>query len=179
MKRVGQIYRENIVNRIKEGVDGHKGVFLINYSELGGLESSDLRKSLNQAGADVYVSKNRIARLALKDLKQQSIAEKVDGQIAFVWSNEDAVVIAKILVKYAKDLKNLTVAGGILEGEILEESDVKKLSELPPRNALLGQLLGTIQAPITQLLGAFNAKSRELLSIMKQLSEKKGGNENV
>ena len=177
MKRVGQVYREKLVNRIQDAVENNKSLFLLNYSHLSGAKMNDLRKSLKSAGASVYVSRNALARLALKNLKQESLADRVSGQTAFIWTRADSVAIAKILVKFVEECEHVTVPGGLLEGQVLEQQDVKKISKLPSREILLAMLLGTIQAPVSRLAGALNAKSRELLSILKQLSEK-GGNKN-
>ena len=124
----------------------------------------------------MYVSKNSIAQKALKELKQDKLAERVVGQTAFIWSNADSVAVSKVLIKFIKDRERVTVPAGIFEGKILEQEDIKRLSELPSREVLLSMLLSTIQAPLTRLAGALNAKTREVLSILKQLSEKKGGN---
>jgi large subunit ribosomal protein L10 len=175
MKRVGQVYRDTLVNRIKDSVDKKNNTFLLSYTKLSGPQLNDLRKTLKKVGADVCVSKNAIAQIALKNLKHDRLADRVNGQTAFVWSDADSVEISKILIKFAKDIENIKLQGGLLEGKILEKDDVKKLSELPSKQVLLAMLLGTLQSPLTRLAGALNAKNRELLSILKQLSEKKGG----
>ena len=176
MKRIGQIVRDRLVDRIKQGVDQNKSVFLISYSKVSGPRINDLRKNLKAIGAQVCVSKNAIAVLALKQLKQDNLAERISGQTAIIWSNADSVEVSKVLIKFIKDLENVRLQGGLLEGTILEKQDIKKLSELPSREVLLAMLLGTLQAPLSRLAGALNAKTRDLLSILKQLSERKGGN---
>ncbi|VAX37207.1 LSU ribosomal protein L10p (P0) [hydrothermal vent metagenome] len=176
MKKVGKIFREGLVNRIKNDVQQSDGVFLLSYSCLSSSKLTDFRKNLYSAGASVNVAKNSIARIALKDLEYSELAEKVSDQTAFVYTKEEAPKISKILIEFADDCEGVDIQGGVLDGKILEKTDVKRLSELPSKEVLLAMLLGTIQAPVTQLLGALNAKSRDLLSILKQLSEKKGGN---
>lgn len=173
MKKVGQIFRESLANQVKEGVENNKSTFLMSYAEMPGIEMNNLRKDLINAGAQMCASRNRIARLALKDIKQEDLAEKITGQMVFVWSNEDSVSISKILVKFAKENEKIVVHGGLLDGGFLNEADVKKLSDLPSREVLLSTLLGTIQAPLIRLAGALNAKSRDLLSILKQYGERK------
>ena len=96
--------------------------------------------------------------------------------MAFVWSQADAVEVAKALVKFAKECENIKIRGGLLDGKILEKDQIIQLSELPSRQVLLTMLLSTIQSPLTRLAGALSGKTQELLSILKQLSEKKGGN---
>ena len=176
MKRVGQILRENLVSQIKEGVEKKKNVFVLSYTRMANNDLISLRKSLRDVGAKVIVSRNSIARLALKDLKKDQLAEKISGQTAFVWSDADSLEITKVIVKFIKKFEQLAVQGGLLDGSFVNQNDLKKLSELPSRQVLLAQLLGTIQSPVSRLMGALNGKSRELLSILKQLSEKKGGN---
>ncbi|MBI5150667.1 MAG: 50S ribosomal protein L10 [Candidatus Omnitrophica bacterium] len=176
MKRIGQVFRESLANRVKEGIDQHSCIFVISYSQVPAPQLNDFRKRLKVAGAQVYVSKNSLAQIALKDIKQSNLAEKITGQMAFVWSKADSVEVAKALVKFAKECPNIAIQGGLLDGKILGKEDVIQLSELPSREVLLAMLLSAIQSPLSRLAGALNAKTRELLSVLKQLSEKKGGN---
>jgi len=172
MKKVGQLYREALVNQVKKGVTDNDNVFLLSYSQVSGLQMSDLRKSLKRAGANVYAARNSVARLALKEMKHEELSEKVSGQTALVWGGADSSEISKILIDFVKGAENLAVHGGLLKGRMLEQDDIKKLSELPSREVLLATLLATIQSPLTRLAGALNAKTREVLSILKQLSER-------
>ncbi|HLF17472.1 MAG TPA: 50S ribosomal protein L10 [Candidatus Omnitrophota bacterium] len=177
MKRVGQIYREALIKTVRDRINANKSIFVLSYTKLSSPRVSELRKDLKKAGANVFVSRNSLARIALKELKQEPLAERLSGQTAFVWSDADAAAISKILVKFAKECKTFAVQGGLLEGNLLDQAQVQRFSELPSREVLLAQLLGTIQAPLTRLAGVLNAKSREILSILKQLSEQKGGNQ--
>jgi large subunit ribosomal protein L10 len=176
MKKVGQFYREALVNQIKTGVTESDNMFLLSYSRVSGLQMNDLRKNLKQKGAKVCVTKNSVVRLALKDIQQEGLSEKVSGQTALIWGGADSAEISKILVNFVKGSEHIIIQGGLLQSRVLRGDDVKKLSELPSREVLLAMLLGVIQSPLTRLAGALNAKTRELLSILKQLSEKKGGN---
>lgn len=175
MKRIGQIFRENLVNRVREGIDKNTSVFLVSYSHVPAPQIDSFRKKLGQAGAEVYVSKNSIAQIAFKDLQYNQIAERITGQMAFVWSRADALEVARALVKFAKECEKITIRGGLLDGKILEKDEIVRLSELPSRDVLLAMLLSSLQSPLSRLAGALNAKTRELLSVLKQLSEKKGG----
>jgi large subunit ribosomal protein L10 len=175
MIKVGTLYRKTLVNRIKNSLDKSSNVFVLNYSKLSGAQVNDLRKDLKKLGADVFVTKNTLARIALKELKHDGLAEKVSGQTAFIWSSADSVEISKLLVKFTKDSEFLKLQGGLLDGQILQQSDIKKLSDLPSREVLLSMLLSALQSPLTRLASALNAKTYDLLSLLKQISEKKGG----
>jgi len=179
MKKVGQLYRESLVNQVKKGVTDNNNTFLLSYSNVSGLQMSDLRKNLKKTGADVCVTKNSVVRLALKEIDQEKLSDRVLGQTALIWGGGDSSEISKILMDFVKTSEHIIVQGGLMQGRILEQADVKKLSELPSREVLLATLFAIIQSPLTRFAGALNAKTRDLLSVLKQLSEQKGGNENV
>lgn len=175
VEKVGQLLRRHLIDNIKSSVEENSNAFLISYSALSGSQMNDLRKDLKRLGAQMFVSRTRLARLALKEIEQEAFSNTLSGQTAFVWSNADAVTVSKLLVDFTKKNENVAVRGAVLDGDFLAGQDVKRLADLPSREVLLSQLLGTIVSPITTLAGHLNAKSRDLLSILKQLSEKKGG----
>ena len=176
MTRVGQVYRGKLKDNLRQAVSDNQNVFILSYTRLSAPRISDLRRTLKKAGAQVFVSKNSLARIALKDLKHDTLAERVIGQTAFIWTNKDSAEISKILVKFAKEAgESAKLKGGLVSAQVIAEGDIKRLSELPSREVLLSQLLATIQAPLTRLAYVLNAKSIDVLSILKQLSEKKGG----
>lgn len=179
MGKVGTIFREGLLKSVKDGVAENKGTFVVSYSSLTAGQMDALRQNLKTLGSKVYVSKNRIAKLALTEVDCAELAEGIADQTAFVWTNDDMAAVSKALVKFEKDFETVSIRGGILDGGILRGPDVKRLADLPSKEVLQAQLLGVIVAPITRLAGALNAKSRELLSILKQLSEKKGGTNDV
>ncbi|MFT5387122.1 MAG: large subunit ribosomal protein L10 [Lysobacterales bacterium] len=174
MTKVGTIFRQGLVNRIKDGFENNNNVFLISYTALEGSKSNEFRMSLKKAGADIFASKNRVAQVALKELGHDTLSENISDQTAFVWTDEDSVEVAKAVVEFVKENDTVQVKGAVIDGVIVTAADVKVLSELPAKPVLQAMLLSTMQAPVSRLLGAFNAKSRDLLSILKQLSDQKG-----
>ena len=176
MTKVGQIYRKTLARHVHEGVKNRNSTFMISYTGVSGPQMNNFRKELKSKGAKVYVSRKSIAGIALKELKFDSLSERLSGQTAFIWADGDSSEISKIIIKFVKETKGgVVILGGLLQGSLLEKADVQTLSELPSREVLLGQLLGVIQSPLSRLAGALNAKTQELLSILNQLSEQKGG----
>ncbi len=176
MNKVGRFIRENLVQHIKEGCEKNNNTFVVSYTKVSGPKMNTLRRNLKQVGARVFVSKNKLAQKALQELKQERIANRLKGQTALVWSNADAVEISKALMKFVKGTEGVLIEVGFVDGSLLEKSDVERLSNLPSKDVLQVKLLQTMLAPATRLAYALNAKTRDLLSILKQLSEKKGGN---
>lgn len=176
MEKVGKILRSSLLKGIKDGVQHNQAVFLMSYSAVSSAEMDTLRKNLHRVGASIHVPKNRVAKLALKELENETLAKTIKGQTAFIWTSADAVTVSKALVKFAEKFETVKINGGLLDGALLEKGDVKRLSDLPAKEVLQAKLLGLLNAPASRLLNALNAKSRDLLSILKQYSEQKGGN---
>ncbi|MFP4472321.1 MAG: 50S ribosomal protein L10 [Candidatus Omnitrophota bacterium] len=176
MGQVGQIIRESIASQIKEGVGNHQVTFVVNFSSVKGTQMDALRQNMRDLGVGVQVTKKRIARLTLKEMEMESLADVIGPeQTAFAWSSADSVSVAKALTDFAKDCEGFDIQGAVLDGTVLAQEEIKRLADLPAKEVLQAQLMGTILAPLTRLAGALNAKSRDLLSILKQLSEQKGG----
>ncbi len=174
MKRVGQIFRESLVNHIKKDVQGRGSTFLVSYTRVSGPKMNTIRKTLQALGAEFYASRNQMAQRALKDLSLEPLSQEIQGQTAFVFSNADTVEISKTLVKFTKEYEGLVIRGGFVKGTILGKKDIERLSDLPSKKVLFAMLLGTLQSPATRLASVLNGKTRELLSILKQFSEKGG-----
>ena len=176
MGKVGEIFRKRLLSDVKEGIAENQGTFVISYSSLTAAQIDELRKSMKDLGVKIFVSKNRIAKLALKEMDCEGLMDGIEDQTAFAWTNNDAAAVSKALIKFSDGNEKIKVKGGLLDGVVLRQADIKRLADLPAKEVLQAQLLAMIVAPLTRLAGALNAKSRDLLSILKQLGEKKGGN---
>ena len=172
--KVGTIYRQKMANAVKTGVSNKSSTFVVSYRGISSAKMNILRKDLRRKKAEVLVSKTSVTRIALKEAKQESLADSIKGQTALILSNADASEVSKVLVNFSKSYEGFVVCGGVLDGAFLTEAEVKTLSDLPSREVLLAKLLGTMAAPISRFAGALNGKTRDLISILKQKSEKGG-----
>lgn len=171
MMKVGTLYRQKMATAIKEGVASKTSTFLVTYRGVSSAQMNTLRKNLHRKNAKVLVSKSSVARIALKEAKYEGLAATIEGQMALILSSSDASEVSKVLVKFAKDYQGFVVRGGVLDGAMLTEEQVKILSDLPSREVLLSQLVGTMAAPLSRFAGCLNGKTRDLISILKQKSE--------
>ena len=172
MIKVGTLYRQRMASSVKTGVEEKSSTFVVSYRGISSAKMNVLRKDLKRKKAEVLVSKTSVARIALKEVKQESLADTIEGQMALILSNADASEVSKVLVKFAKDYEGFKVRGGVLDGAFLTEAEVNTLSDLPSREVLLAKLMGTMNAPLTRFAGALNGKTRDMISILKQKSEK-------
>jgi len=171
MMKVGTLYRQRMASSVKTGVSEKSSTFVVSYRGISSAKMNILRKDLRRKKAEVLVSKTSVARIALKEAKQESLADTIEGQMALVLSNADASEVSKVLVNFAKNYEGFVVRGGVLDGAFLTEAEVKTLSDLPSREVLLAKLMGTMSAPLTRFAMGLNSKTRDLMSILKQKSD--------
>jgi large subunit ribosomal protein L10 len=162
---------------LEKDLTGLAAGVLVNYQGLPSEETYALRKELRGKKIKMQVLKNSLAGLALKDLGVQGLDLK--GPIA-ICSNDDAVSVAKALVDYRKKNKKtkLEIKGGILEKRVLSPKEVSDLAQLPGRDQLRAQVVGTLAAPMRGLAMATAGILRKLLyalSAVKEQQEKSGG----
>ena len=127
-------------------------------------EVTALRRQMRTAGATFKVTKNRLARLALKDTPYQELAPLFTGPTAIACST-DPVAAAKVAVKFADTNEKLVILGGGMGDKQLDVAAVKSLATLPSLDALRGKLIGLLQAPATKVAGVLQAPAGQLARV--------------
>ena len=128
-------------------------------------EVSDLRSKMRDAGCKFRVTKNRLAKIALKDTKFEALEDVFTGPTAIAVSM-DPVAAAKVAVEYAKENEKLTIVGGSLEAERLDAEGISALAKLPSLDQLRGKIVGLLQAPATKVAGVLQAPAGQLARVM-------------
>ena len=129
-------------------------------------ESSDLRVKMREAGAGFKVTKNRIAKLALKGTAYEDLESMFAGPTA-IGTSADPVSAAKALVDFAKTNDKLTIVGGSMDGKILDKAGVEALAKLPSLDELRGRLVGLVQAPAAKLARVTQAPAGKVARVIQ------------
>lgn len=133
---------------------------------------TDLRKQLRDAGIEYKVFKNNLAQRGLDELGYSDAAKFMEGPTAWAFSM-DPVAPAKILKNFHKTVPVVEMAGGILEGRMIEQDQLNALADLPSREQLLAQVCGAVAAPLQNLAGSLNALLRNLANVLDQVKSQK------
>lgn len=134
-------------------------------------ESTELRRSMYSAGASFRVTKNRLARIALKGTRYEGLADMFTGPTAVAFS-EDPVAAAKVAVDYAKKNDRLIIVGGSLGDQKLDTAGVEALAKLPSLDELRARLVGMIQTPATRVAGVLQAPAGQLARVFGAYARK-------
>ncbi|QLC21982.1 50S ribosomal protein L10 [Parasphingopyxis sp. CP4] len=127
-------------------------------------ESSALRAKMREAGASFKVSKNRLAKLAIKDTQYDPISDLFAGPTAMAWS-DDPVAATKVVAEFSKENDRLEIVGGAMGETVLDLDGVKALAALPSLDELRGKIVGLLNAPATKVAQLANAPASKLARV--------------
>lgn len=167
--------KQKIVKEIEEKLRESMLVIFTDYRGIKVDEVTDLRNRLRMPGVEFKVLKNTMTEFALQNTGNPEIIPHISGPNAVLFSQEDPVNPTKAIYEFAKQYKKLEVKVAILEGQMIMPERVKALSELPPRDVLVAQVLGTMQAPIASLVYVLDANITGLARALEQIREQKAG----
>lgn len=140
--------------------NGAESVVVAEYIGLTVAEAEELRKKIREAGASLRVTKNRIARLALKDTKFEGLTDLFKGPVAMAYAN-DPIAACKACVQFAKENEKLVIMGGALADKALTIDEIKELASIPSMDELRAKLIGLLQAPASKLARVTKAYSEK------------------
>jgi len=171
--------KEEQVAWLREQFREAKALFLTDFRSLTVGETNTLRTELRNRGIQFKVFKNTLVRLAYQDTDIAAIADDLMGPRGGAWtSSEDNVpAMAKVLIDFAKAHPNLILVRGVLNGSLVDPSDLDALSKLPSREELLARLLGTMIAPVSAFVNTLAAVPRSFLNVLAAIEEQKGASE--
>jgi large subunit ribosomal protein L10 len=136
-----------IVAELKENLSTSQMVAVIDYQGLTVAEITDLRRRLRPKGAICQVTKNTFMGKAIADdANWQPVSEFLSGASAFLMIQSDVGGAIKAYNEFQKASKKTTLKGGVMEGKVLSEADVKAIGDLPSKEQLMGQIAGALNA---------------------------------
>lgn len=152
--------KEQLVAELKSRMDGATALYFTDFTGLNVKRMTDLRRRLRKAGVEYVVIKNTLALRAVNESGLTSTPLK--GPTGVVVS-KDPVAAAKVLVDFAKENDQRPVMkGGLVEGAVVTEADVKKLATLPSRDTALGLLAGAMNGVLMVFALALDARKEQL-----------------
>ena len=162
------------VAELKELFAGSKAFFVTDYQGLNVADVTALRKSLRDNNVTYRVAKNTLLTRAAKEAGiSDEVFAAFTGPTAVAFSSDDPSVPAKLLHDSFKDKELPRMKVFVVEANVHQADDIKRLAELPPREILLSQLIAAVESPLTAVVGAINAVFRDLVGTIDALAEKR------
>ena len=162
-----------VVESLGEGLRRANMAIVSEYRGMTAAESTELRRRLRAARGELRVAKNTLIRRAVKDTRFEPIAEKLGGPVGLILSFDDPVALAKAATSLRELGDKFKLRGGVLDGKLLSGEEIQALATLPPREVVLAQLLGLLQAPATHLVRLLNEPASALARVIDAIGKKK------
>ena len=151
--------KAEIVKQTADLINDAESAIVVDYRGLTVAEVTDLRKQLRDAGVKMSVIKNKILDRAVEGTDYEDLKSTFVGPTAVVYTAdaEDITEPARIVSKYEDDIDALSIKGGMLEGKVASQEEIKKLAAIPGREGLLSMLVSVLQAPVRNFAYAVKA----------------------
>ncbi len=161
------------VSELTEQIGKASNAFLIDFKGITVPQVTELRKQVRQTNSGYVVVKNTLALIALKDSPIIGMKEQFTGPTAIAFNSTDAVVLAKALTKFAKDVPAVHFKGALLNGQVVPATEIQNIANLPSREELVAKLLYLLQSPIRGLVTVLQANIRNLAVVLGQVAKQK------
>ncbi len=157
--------KRELVTRLNDQWKNSGVIVVAHYKGMTVAQMTDFRKRIKDAGGVVKVTKNRLAKLAVKGTEVETISDLLQGQTCVAYS-EDPISAARVSVKYARENDKLVILGGAMGRTRLDGSGVKALADLPSLDELRGRLIGLLQAPAAKIARILNEPGGMLARVL-------------
>jgi large subunit ribosomal protein L10 len=161
-----------LVDRMTADLESVGSLVLSDFSGINVEEISELRRRCRASGVTFRVVKNTLVGRAVEGTDKEALVGHFEGPTAIAFS-EDMVAPAKVLKEFSKEFGKLEFKAGYVDGQIIDAAGVHTLADLPGREQLLSQVVGTLQAPITGLVRTLNATITGLVNALDQIAKQK------
>ena len=157
--------KKTVVDALSDKIQNATAAVFVDYKGITVAQDTELRNQFRAAGVEYSVVKNTLTRFAASKAGYTALDEALNGTTSMASTADDPIAPARVICEFAKKNKNVVkIKGGMVEGKVLSVDELMSFGELPSKNALVAQVLGTFLAPISSLAVVLN-----------QILEQKGG----
>jgi large subunit ribosomal protein L10 len=167
--------KEAAIREMSNELAGAKGVLLADFTGMDVETVTALRATLRDKGVRYLVVKNTLLKRVCEQRGLTSLTPYLAGPTAVAFSTESEVEPARLLVAFAKQHERPAVKAGMIGERFYTREEILAVAALPGRQELLGQVLGTIVAPLSGFLGCVNALLASPAQLAGELEKQKQG----
>lgn len=163
--------KQEFVATLEDVYKESSSIIITHYHGLSVKKLSELRKSLRNNGSSFKVVKNTLVRIAAQRAGIADVSSLFKGPTAIAYS-ANPVAAAKQVIEFANSNNNFKIIGGIVDNQLLNESQVKELAKLPSLDESRGKIIGILQAPASRIVGVLQAPSAQFIRLLRAYANK-------
>lgn len=165
--------KKAILDKLQSRVDGMKSAVFVNFFGIPVKEIDQLRNKCKDQNVDYMVAKKTLLKKVLSEKGYDIATDKaLDGEIGAIFGIQDEVAPAKLVSEFAKGHDKMKIVGGILEGKIINQTEVIALSKLPSKQELLAKVVGSIASPLSGFVNVLQGNIRGFVYALNAIKEK-------
>ena len=164
--------KEKVIAELHSKLGRASAVILTDYKGLTVAEMSSLRDLLAAEKVDYQVVKNTLMRLACEQTNVSVLEPLLKGTCAVAISFGDPVAPARIIKKFSKGNEKLKMKAGSLGNRLIDQNQIMALADLPPREELIGKMLGTLNAVPTGLVTVLSGVPRAFVGVLAAIQRR-------
>lgn len=164
---MNRIEKQNFVENFRGSLSETKVLLVSHYKGLSVSEISELRNKTKHEKATFKVTKNSLAKIAIKDTCYKNLSRFFNGPTAVTFSDDPASA-AKVIFNFAKENENLKIIGGAIEDKELSIDEIKTLASLPSLDELRGKIVGLISSPLRNIATILNQPASSITRIINK-----------
>ena len=166
-------FKSEKIDAIKSKIEKAQVAIVTDYKGYSVEEITKLRREIQKDGGDYMVTKNTLAKIAVKGTEYELLTDKLTGPVALAFGFSDPVSPAKAVTKFIKETKKGEILGAVLDGKLLSVEETKALANLPTKEELYAKMLGSINSPASGIVGCVNGVMPALTRAMAAVRDQK------
>ncbi|WDR03150.1 50S ribosomal protein L10 [Devosia algicola] len=163
--------KRELVASLQSTLSGAGSIVLAQNAGLNVAALESLRRDIKQAGGQVRIAKNRLAKLALKETDNADMSALLNGPIVIAYA-DDPMTAPKIAAQFAEKNAKYVVLGGAMGQTALDADSVKALSTMPSLDELRATLAGMLKQPATRIASVVVAPAGGIARLLSAHAEK-------
>jgi large subunit ribosomal protein L10 len=133
------------------------------------------RARIRPMDAEFKIAKNTLTRIAAEQVGIEGLEPQLEGPTAILFAYGDVVAPAKAISDFARASRILQVRAGVMNNTVINAADVEAISSLPPREELLGKLVGLLASPMARTVGVLSGPARSVVYLANARLEQLNG----
>ena len=166
-------FKSEKISQIKEKMEKAKVAIVTDYKSLSVEEITKLRRSIQKEDGDYMVTKNTLAKIAVKGTEYEVLSDVLTGPVAIAFGFDDQVEPEKALAKFIKETKKGEILAAAMDGKLLTADEAKALANLPSKQEIYAKILGCINSPASGIANSINAVMSSLTRAVAAVRDQK------